>query len=145
MSNRAKETFSREERAAMEARARELRAEARANQTRKEGERALQEAIAAMPTRDKEIAERLHAIITTADPNLIPKTWYGMPAYANEAGKVVLFFRGAEKFKERYMTLGFTQEANLDDGNLWPVAYALTNLTRSEEKRIRDLVKKALS
>lgn len=98
-----------------------------------------------MQGRDKEIAERLHAIITTAAPNLIPKTWYGMPAYANEAGKVVLFFRGAEKFKERYMTLGFTQEANLDDGNLWPVAYALTSLARAEEKRIRELVKKALS
>lgn len=128
----------------MAARARELKAEARAKQTRAAGERAVLEAIEAMSGRDKKIAQRLHAIITTAAPNLIPRTWYGMPAYANEAGRVVVFFRGAEKFKERYMTIGFNQEANLDEGNLWPVAYALTKLTPAEEKKIAELVKKAL-
>jgi uncharacterized protein YdhG (YjbR/CyaY superfamily) len=144
MSDPAEGSFSKEERAAMAARARELKAEARAKQTRAAGERAVLEAIEAMSGRDKKIAQRLHAIITTAAPNLIPRTWYGMPAYANEAGRVVVFFRGAEKFKERYMTIGFNQEANLDEGNLWPVAYALTKLTPAEEKKIAELVKKAL-
>ena len=102
-------------------------------------------AIAAMPDHGRAMGERLHAIITANAPDLQPKTWYGMPAYANQDGKAVCFFRGAEKFNERYMTLGFNQEANLDEGHLWPIAYALTKLTDVDEKRIAELVKKAVS
>ena len=100
---------------------------------------------AAMPAPGRAMGERLHAIITASAPDLAPRTWYGMPAYANKDGKVVCFFRGADKFKERYMTLGFNQEANLDDGNMWPIAYALTELTAADEAKIGALVKKAVS
>jgi len=98
-----------------------------------------------MPDPGRSRAERLHAVIKAAAPSLSPKTWYGMPAYANQDGKVVCFFRGAEKFKERYMTLGFNQEAKLDEGAMWPIAFALTGLTAAEEARIAELVKKAVS
>ncbi len=101
-------------------------------------------AIAAMPEPSRTMGERLHAIIITSAPALSPRLWYGMPAYAKN-GKVICFFRGAEKFKERYMTLGFNDEANLDEGNLWPVAFALKELTAAEEARIAALVKKAAS
>jgi uncharacterized protein YdhG (YjbR/CyaY superfamily) len=108
-----------------------------------DGESAVRATIAAMP--DRAMGERLHAIIKASAPALSPKLWYGMPAYANKEGKVVCFFRSAQKFKERYMTLGFNQEANLDEGHMWPVAFALKELTAAEEARIGALVKKAVS
>ena len=110
-----------------------------------DGESAVLAAIAAMPEPYLAMGERLHAIIKASAPALSPKTWYGMPAYANKDGKVVCFFRSGEKFKERYMTLGFNDAANLDEGNLWPIAFALTELTAAEEARIGALVKKAAS
>jgi hypothetical protein len=109
-----------------------------------DGENDVLAAIAAMPEPYLAMGERLHAIIKASAPALSPKTWYGMPAYAKD-GKVVCFFRAGEKFKERYMTLGFNDSANLDDGHLWPVAFALTELTAAEEVRIGALVKKAVS
>ena len=109
-----------------------------------DGESAVLAAIAAMPAPYRAMGERLHAIIRAGAPTLSPRTWYGMPAYA-KGGKVVCFFRGGEKFKERYMTLGFNQEANLDEGHMWPIAFALTELTAAEEARISGLVKKAVS
>ena len=135
--------FSNDERAAMKARAQELKAEARASKNRAEGERAALEAIAAMPAADRTIAERLHALIATTAPDLWPKTWYGMPAYAKN-GKVVCFFQGAHKFNARYATLGFSDEAALDSAAMWPVAFALTTLTAAEETKIRALLKKAV-
>jgi len=137
--------FTTEERAAMKARAQELREEARANRSKAEGESAALAAIAAMPEPDRSMAERLHAIIKASAPALSPKTWYGMPAYANEDGKVVCFFQSAQKFKSRYSTLGFTDEANLDEGTMWPTSFALKDLTAAEEARIVALVKKAVS
>jgi hypothetical protein len=110
-----------------------------------DGESAVLALIAAMPGPYRAMGERLHAIIKASAPVLSPKVWYGMPAYANKDGKVVCFFRGAEKFKERYMTLGFNDEANLDEGHMWPIAFALKELTAAEEARIGALVKKAVS
>jgi uncharacterized protein YdhG (YjbR/CyaY superfamily) len=133
--------FSAEERAAMRERAKELKAEAR----RADGEKALLEKIAEMPKADRDMAKRLHAIVKDAAPDLAPKTWYGMPAYANEDGKVVCYFTSADKFKERYATFGFNATANLDEGNMWPTSFALEELTPAEEKRISALVKKAVS
>ncbi len=135
-----KKGFTDEERAAMKARARELKAEARAA----DGERDVLAAIAELPEPDRAIAERLHALITAAVPALSPKTWYGMPAYARD-GKVVCFFQSAQKFKTRYATFGFSDAANLDEGSLWPVAFALKELTAAEEKRILALVQRAVS
>ena len=132
--------FSDEERDAMRARAQELKTSA----NKADGAKAALAAIAAMPEPDRAMGERLHAIIKASAPALSPKTWYGMPAYAKD-DKVVCFFRGAQKFKERYMTFGFSQEANLDEGHLWPTAFALTELTAAEEARIGALVKKAVS
>jgi uncharacterized protein YdhG (YjbR/CyaY superfamily) len=109
-----------------------------------DGESAVLAAIAAMPSPYRAMGERLHAVIKASAPALSPKTWYGMPAYAKE-GKVVCFFRGGDKFKERYMTLGFNDAANLDEGRMWPIAFALTELKAGEEARIRALVKKAVS
>jgi uncharacterized protein YdhG (YjbR/CyaY superfamily) len=139
------EGFSAEERAAMKERARELRAEARADRDREAGERDVLAKIAEMPEPDRTMAERLHAIITASAPALSPKTWYGMPAYANKDGKVVCFFQSAQKFNARYSTFGFQDAANLDDGNLWPTSFALKKLTAADEKRIAALVKKAVS
>ena len=136
--------FTDEERAAMKARAQELKAEARANKNRAEGESDVLAAIAAMPVPDRATAERLHAIITASAPDLWPKTWYGMPAYARD-GKVVCFFKSAEKFKSRYATFGFEEAANLDEGAMWPTSFALTTLTAADEARIGALVKKAVS
>ena len=136
--------FSDEERAAMRARAKELKAEARLGASRADGERAVLEVIAALPDASREMSERLHALIKASAPALSPKTWYGMPAYSNDDGKVICFFRPAEKFKERYMTLGFNELANLDKGNLWPIAFALTQLTTVEEEEIRALIRKAV-
>ena len=137
------EAFTAEERAAMKARAQELKAEARANKNKSDGERDVLAAIAAMKGPDRAIAKRLHVIVTAAAPDLWPKTWYGMPAYAND-GKVVCFFQAAEKFNARYATFGFSDEANLDQGALWPTAFALKELTATEEKKIGALVKKAV-
>jgi uncharacterized protein YdhG (YjbR/CyaY superfamily) len=134
--------FTDEERAAMKERAREVKAEARAGKT--DGESAVLAKIAEMPEPDRAIAERIHAIIRAAAPALSPRTWYGMPAYARD-GKVVCFFQGAHKFKARYSTLGFNDEANLDDGAMWPTAFALKELTAAEEERIGALVKQAVS
>ncbi|MGH2485332.1 MAG: iron chaperone [Ktedonobacterales bacterium] len=132
--------FSDEERAAIRQRAKEQKAEAE----KSDGEQALRAAIAAMPTADRTMAERLHAIITASAPTVAPKTWYGQPAYARE-GKIICFFQPASKFKTRYATLGFNDSAQLDDGAMWPVYFALKELTAEVEQRIRALVKKAAS
>ncbi len=108
-------------------------------------EAAVLAAIAAMPEPCRTMGERLHAVIKASAPDLLPKTWYGMPAYANKGGKVLCFFRGADKFKERYMTLGFNDAAKLDEGSLWPIAFALTELTAADEAKIGAIVKKAVS
>lgn len=143
-SGTSSKTFTDEERAAMRERAKELKAEARANKDRAAGESDVLASIAKMQEPDRAMAERLHAIITDSAPDLSPKTWYGMPAYAKD-GKVVCFFRNATKFKERYAMFGFNDSANLDDGSMWPVAYALKQLTTADEKKIAALVKKAVS
>ena len=132
----AQKGFTAEERAAMRARARELKAA-------EDGESAVRTALAEMEPQDRALGERLHALIKEHAPALSPKTWYGMPAYAKD-GKVVCYFRNASKFKERYAMFGFNDTANLDQGSMWPVAYALTELTASDEKRIAELVKKAV-
>jgi uncharacterized protein YdhG (YjbR/CyaY superfamily) len=136
--------FTAEERAAMRARAQELKAEARASKNRADGERDVAEAIAAMRPKDRAMAKRIDKIVTAAAPDLAPKTWYGMPAYARE-GKVVCFFQSGEKFKTRYATLGFNEAAKLDKGAMWPVAFALREVTAAEEAKIRTLVRKAVS
>jgi uncharacterized protein YdhG (YjbR/CyaY superfamily) len=138
------QTFTKEEREAMRERARELKAEARRSASRADGERDLQEKIAEMPEADRELARRIHAIVTKTAPGLLPKTWYGMPAYANDDGKVVCFFQSADKFKSRYATLGFNADAKLDEGSMWATSFALTKLTAADEKRIATLVKKAV-
>ena len=135
--------FTAEERAAMRARARELKAEERANKNKADGERDVLAAIAAMKDKDRAMAKRLHAIVKDTAPDLWPKTWYGMPAYAKE-GKVVCFFKSAGKFNSRYATFGFEEAANLDEGAMWPTSFALTELTGADEKRIAELVKKAV-
>jgi uncharacterized protein YdhG (YjbR/CyaY superfamily) len=136
--------FTDEERAAMKERAQELKAEARADQDKAEGESAVLAAIDALPEPDRAMANRLHAIIKASAPALSPKTWYGMPAYARD-GKVICFFQSAQKFKTRYATFGFSDAANLDEGALWPVAFALKELTANEEAKIGALVKKAVN
>jgi uncharacterized protein YdhG (YjbR/CyaY superfamily) len=136
--------FTDEERGAMKERAKELKAEARADKDRAEGERAVLAKIAEMPEPDRVLAERLHAIVKASAPALSPKTWYGMPAYAKD-GKIVCFFQPADKFKARYATFGFNDDAKLDDGNMWPTSWALTKLTPADEARIGALVKKAVS
>lgn len=133
--------FTAEERSAMKERARELKAAAE----KADGESALLAKIAEMPEPERAMAKRLHALIKASAPGLSPKTWYGMPAYANQDGKVVCFFQSAQKFKTRYATLGFSDEANLDDGALWPTAFALKALTAAEEAKVTALVKKAVS
>jgi len=143
-SDKMSKGFTDEERAARRARAQEQKAAARADKDKADGESAVLAAIAAMPEADRAMGERLHAIIKASAPALAPKTWYGMPAYAKD-GKVVCFFRSGDKFKERYLTLGFNDVANLDEGALWPVAFALTQLTAADEARIGALVKKAVS
>lgn len=139
-STKASSSFTAEERAAMKERAQEVKAAARGA----DGEKAVLAAIAKMPEPDRALGKRLHAIIRSSAPDLTPKTWYGMPAYAGKDGEVVCFFRGASKFKERYAMLGFNDAANLDEGNLWPTAFALKELTAAEEAKIAALVKKAV-
>jgi uncharacterized protein YdhG (YjbR/CyaY superfamily) len=136
----AKKGFTAEERAAMKERAQELKAEA----AKADGEAALLAKIAEMPARDRAMAKRLHAIIKASAPGLSPKTWYGMPAYA-KGDKVVCFFQSADKFKSRYATFGFSDKANLDEGHMWPTAFALKELTAADEARIAALLKKAVS
>jgi uncharacterized protein YdhG (YjbR/CyaY superfamily) len=135
-STNKKEGFTAEEKAAMRARARELK-------DKTDGETAVRAAIAAMSPKDRAIAKRLHELVKAAAPDLTPKTWYGMPAYAKD-GKVVCFFRNAGKFKERYAMFGFNDSAKLDNGSMWPIAFALTKLTAADEAKIRALVKKAV-
>lgn len=139
------EGFTVEEKAAMKARAQEMKAEARMNKNKAAGESAALAAIAAMEEPERAMALRLHEIIKASAPTLLPKTWYGMPAYANTDGKVVCFFQSAQKFNTRYATLGFQHDANLDEGDLWPTAFALKGLTATVEARISELVKKAVS
>ena len=136
--------FSAEERAAMQERANELRAEARANTSRAAGARDLLAKIATLPEPDRTMAERIHAIVTASAPELAPRTWYGMPAYANQDGKVVCSFTPASKFNARYATVGFNAAANLDDGTMGPTSFALTAVTAAEEERIAGLVKQAV-
>jgi uncharacterized protein YdhG (YjbR/CyaY superfamily) len=132
------EGFTAEEKAAMRARAKELKSKA-------DGESAVLAALAKMSEKDRALGERVHAIVKESAPDLTPKTWYGMPAYANKDGKVVVFFRDAGKFKERYAMLGFNDTAKLDDGSMWPIAFALTKLTKADEATIAKLVEQAVS
>ncbi len=143
--NKKSKGFSDEEKAAMRNRAQELKAEARVNKNKAEGESDVLAAIAAMPEPDRAMAQRLHAIIKASAPALSPKTWYGMPAYANKDGKVVCFFTAASKFNSRYATFGFNDTANLDEGALWPTSFALKELTAAAEAKIGALVKKAVT
>ena len=143
---KASKGFTDEERAAMKARAQEVKAAARRGPRAGEaaGESEVLAKIAEMPEPDRAVAERIHAIIKASAPTLAPRTWYGMPAYARD-GDVVCFFQSARKFKTRYATLGFSDKANLDEGAMWPTAFALTELTAADEARITALVKKAVS
>ena len=145
MSSKSKSSqgFSAEEQAAMKERARELKAEARMVKNRAEGEAALLAKIAEMEEADRAMATKLHEIVTASAPDLMPRTWYGMPAYARD-GKVICFFQAAQKFQARYATLGFSDTANLDEGAMWPTSFALKELTEAAEKKIQALVKKAV-
>ena len=136
-STKKNEGFTAEEKAAMKARARELKAN-------EDGETAVSAAIAKMSPQDRAIAKRVHELVRAAAPDLTPKTWYGMPAYANKDGKVVCFFRDAGKFNDRYATFGFNDAAKLDEGSMWPTAFAVVELTAADEKKISTLVKKAV-
>ena len=137
--------FSAQERDAMKKRAAELRAEGKKGAKKADGLQAVLDSIAEMAPEDRTLAERVHVTVTATAPDLMPKTWYGMPAYANEDGKIVVFFQDSGKFKYRYSTLGFQDTANLDDGDIWPVAYALADWTPVVEKKVAELVKAATS
>jgi hypothetical protein len=143
---KASSGWTAEEKAAARDYARERKAAARRGRaaTKEEGEQEVLAKIAEMPDADRELAERLHALITSTAPELVPRTWYGMPAYAKD-DKVVCFFQNASKFKSRYATLGFSDKAKLDEGNIWPSSFAVTKLTKADEAKIRALVKKAVS
>jgi uncharacterized protein YdhG (YjbR/CyaY superfamily) len=143
MSAKKSKGFTDEERAAMRERAKELKAEERANKNRAAGESAVLAKIAEMPEPDRAMAERVHEIVKASAPDLSPKTWYGMPAYAKD-GKVVCFFQSAQKFDARYATLGFSDAANLDEGAMWPASFALKELGAAEEARIGELVERAV-
>jgi uncharacterized protein YdhG (YjbR/CyaY superfamily) len=137
-STKKKESFSAEEKAAMRARAKELKAA-------EDGETAVRAALAKMKPDDRALGERINTLVRETAPELVPKTWYGMPAYANKDGKVICYFKNAGKFKMRYSELGFNDSANLDDGAMWPIVYAVTKLTRADEERITQLVRQAVS
>jgi uncharacterized protein YdhG (YjbR/CyaY superfamily) len=137
--------FSEAERAAMRERAQELKAQGRSGQKKAENERAVLDAIAEMPDADRSLAERIHALVTANAPGLLPKTWYGMPAYANADGKVVCFFKAAAKFEGRYAVLGFEDAATLDEGPMWPVVFAIVEWTPAVEKKVGALVKTAVA
>jgi uncharacterized protein YdhG (YjbR/CyaY superfamily) len=139
------EGFTAEEHAAMKARAAELRSAGKKGAKQADGLQAVLDAIAKMAPDDRALAERVHVTVTATAPNLVPKTWYGMPAYANEDGKAVVFFQDSGKFKYRYSTLGFQDVANLDDGDIWPVSYALMQWSPAVEKKVIALVKAAIS
>jgi uncharacterized protein YdhG (YjbR/CyaY superfamily) len=141
MAEKKSKGFTPEERAAMKERAAELKAEAR----KADGESTLLAKVAEMKGKDRAIAKRIHEIVKATAPSLVPKTWYGMPAWANEDGKVVCYFQDAAKFKSRYATFGFSDQANIDAGAMWPTSFALTELTAADEKKIASLVKKAVS
>jgi uncharacterized protein YdhG (YjbR/CyaY superfamily) len=143
MGAKKSEGFTAEERAAMRERAKEQKAEARAEKNRAEGERAVLAKIAEMPEADRAMARRLHEVVKASAPELWPKTWYGMPAYANEDGKVVCHFQSAEKFGTRYATFNFSDKADLDEGAMWPTSFALKELTAAEEAKIGALVERA--
>ena len=143
--NKKSAGFTDEEKAAMKERARELKAEARANKDKADGESAVLAKIAEMPDPDRAMGKRLHVIIKASAPSLSPRLWYGMPAYANPDGKVVCFFQSGHKYGSRYSTFGFNDDAQLDDGAMWATSFALTELTAAEEKKISALVKKAVS
>jgi len=143
-SSSAKKTFTQEERAAIQERAREVKAEERRAADKAGGESELLAKIAEMQESDRALAKRIHAVVKASAPDLTPTTWYGMPAYSKN-GKVVCFFQSAQKFKTRYATLGFNAPANLDEGSMWPVAFAVTKVTAADEARITALVKKAVS
>jgi len=142
---KAETSFTAEERAAMKERAAELRSEGKKGTKKADGLQAVLDKIAEMAPEDRAVAERVHMTVTAAAPELLPKTWYGMPAYANADGKVVVFFQDSGKFNYRYSTLGFQDAANLDDGDMWPVAYALQNWSAVVEKKVAELVKAAVS
>jgi uncharacterized protein YdhG (YjbR/CyaY superfamily) len=141
MAEKKSKGFTPEERAAMKERAAELKAEAR----KADGESTLLAKVAEMKGKDRAIAKRIHEIVKATAPSLVPKTWYGMPAWANKDGKVVCYFQDAAKFKSRYATFGFSDQANIDAGAMWPTSFALTELTAADEKKIASLVKKAVS
>lgn len=137
------EGWTDEERAAMKEHAKELKAAAKRGAAKADGEADVRAKIAEMPPADRAIAERIHEIVKASAPDLVPRTWYGMPAYAKD-GKVLCFFQAADKFKARYATFGFNDVASLDDGTMWPTAWALTRLSKTDEQRIGELVKKAV-
>ena len=137
--------LSEEEREAVKQRAKELREQEKAGKNRAAGEKAVLEAIAEMEPDDKVLAEGLHAVVTEVAPDLVPKTYYGMPAYANAEGKIVVFIQAAGKFKTRYATIGFEDRAALDDGDLWPIGFAVRNWTPAVEQKVSELVRKAVS
>jgi uncharacterized protein YdhG (YjbR/CyaY superfamily) len=137
--------FTAEERAAMKERSAELRAEGKKGAKKADGLQAVLDRIAGMAPDDRALAERLHVVVTTEAPDLTPKTWYGMPAYANADGKIVLFFQDAGKFNYRYATLGFQDPANLDDGDIWPTSYALQQWSPTVEKKVAELVQRAVT
>jgi uncharacterized protein YdhG (YjbR/CyaY superfamily) len=145
MSAKKSEGFTDEERAAMKERAKELKAEARANKKKADGESDVLAKIAEMPEPDRAMTKRLHEIVKASAPALSPKTWYGMPAYANKDGKIVCFFQSAQKFNTRYATFSFSDQANLDEGAMWPTSFALKELSAAEEAKIGALVKRAVS
>jgi len=144
-STKTSKGFSDEEKAAMKERAKELKAEERASKDRAAGEKDLLAKIAEMPAADRTMAKRIHEIVKASAPDLAPKTWYGMPAYANKDGKIICFFTAAAKFNSRYATFGFNDDANLDEGTMWPTSFALKKMTAADEARITALVKKAVS
>ena len=137
--------FSEAERAAMKERAKELKAQGRGGQKKADNERGVLDAIAEMPDADRSLAERIHALVTANAPDLLSKTWYGMPAYANEDGKVVCFFKAAAKFEGRYAVLGFEDAATLDEGPMWPVVFAIVEWTPAVEEKVAALVKAAVA
>ena len=137
--------FSEAERAAMKARAQELKAQGRSGAKRADNERAVLDTIAEMPDDDRVLAERIHALVTSTAPDLLPRTWYGMPAYARPDGKLICFFKAAAKFDGRYAILGFEDSANLDDAPMWPVVFAITEWTPAVERQVKTLVKTAVS
>ena len=142
--NKQTGVFTKEEQDAMRARAKELKAEAKAAKNREEGEKAVMNAISQMGDVDKSLATKIHQIVKETAPSLWPKTWYGMPAYATTEGKIICFFQSASRFKVRYSSFGFQPDAKIDEGNMWATSFALTKITSAEEARIIELVKKAV-